>query len=867
MKFNKILTVILSVIVLTGLLNVSVLAEGDGGIVADVSWYNSEDVQNEYTIGTSEELAGLAQLVNAGNNFSGKTIKLSADIDLENKEWTPIGTKDNTFNGMFDGTGKTISNLKVTSGESNVGLFGFTQNGWVKNISVSNAKIEGYLNVGVIAGTPYTSSYDNIKVTGLIEVDGYAYVGGMFGKNVYANVSNLLIDAEGESYVRAQSENYRTYVGGVMGFMGEGGHSVKNVKSNIDVYGSTCDIGGITGIAHYGNTFENCICTGDVYVDGYQDDGDQLESGGIAGVWHNQSGYTVTIKDCWFEGKISAVKADGTKYEGEFENGGVVGKAYSTTGTGELILTLLSAKIGDTYYKTLAQATDAAEALIEDGEESVTVTLLRDVVLSNREAGIEPAKNGIVYDLNGKNLILGGDHVITTDTTFKNGNILITDENVGTGVFWLWNSSNTVTFEEVNFANADENLNACSIFFAAPDSVGVTPVSDCGDFKFLNCKINLKNNIFNPDAGANLFYFQNGTSEVEIDGGTIDVSGFARGLQYGTYDIKDAEIKMNNMSGNCIRRAMGTIANSKLTFDGCENGIKLDSETTLTIDGDSVVIIKNAAEKVEDIKNGGELIIKSGKYSFDPADYVVDDFKAIFDEEEQLYLIIPAKVTITFNTNEGEEISPAVVDSNVLVDLSEYVPKKSGYTFMGWYADEELTEEVAEISLISDKTLYAAWKKKKSSGASLTGPLLSENEKKPQEKPSSSAPAQEDCITLQIGNKEADVFGNTHVNDVAPIIRNDRTMLPARFVAEALGAKVLWDADKREVSIKTDEITILITIDSDTSLVNGEEVKLDSAAFIENDRTYLPLRFIAESLGANVDYIENEQKIVIVKNK
>ncbi|UKI36792.1 MAG: copper amine oxidase N-terminal domain-containing protein [Clostridiales bacterium] len=103
-------------------------------------------------------------------------------------------------------------------------------------------------------------------------------------------------------------------------------------------------------------------------------------------------------------------------------------------------------------------------------------------------------------------------------------------------------------------------------------------------------------------------------------------------------------------------------------------------------------------------------------------------------------------------------------------------------------------------------------------------------------------------------------------NDVAPRIVNDRAMLPARFVAENLGAFVEWDGDKQLVTImgknlKTNEdVTILITIGAEYAVVNGENVKLDSPAFIENDRTYTPIRFISEHLGASVEWLENEQK-------
>ncbi len=132
------------------------------------------------------------------------------------------------------------------------------------------------------------------------------------------------------------------------------------------------------------------------------------------------------------------------------------------------------------------------------------------------------------------------------------------------------------------------------------------------------------------------------------------------------------------------------------------------------------------------------------------------------------------------------------------------------------------------------------------------------------------APYHEDVnqIILTIGQKEATVFGETKTNDVAPILRNDRTMLPIRFVAEALGAKVDWEetgADMGIVTITKDDITIVITVNSDVAYVNGEAVKLDSPAFIENGRTYLPLRFAAENLGADVQWVEEAQRVVITK--
>ena len=164
---------------------------------------------------------------------------------------------------------------------------------------------------------------------------------------------------------------------------------------------------------------------------------------------------------------------------------------------------------------------------------------------------------------------------------------------------------------------------------------------------------------------------------------------------------------------------------------------------------------------------------------------------------------------------------------------------REGFDFAGWFTDKELkTKYDFSEKVTKSFTLYAAWEEKDDSLRQ---------------------------IILTVGKKEALVFGETKTNDVAPVIRNDRTMLPARFVAENLGAKVAWDEEKRLVTITDGEVTILLTIGEETATVNGKKVKLDSPAFIENDRTYTPIRFIAEELGAKVEWIESEQKVVITK--
>lgn len=86
------------------------------------------------------------------------------------------------------------------------------------------------------------------------------------------------------------------------------------------------------------------------------------------------------------------------------------------------------------------------------------------------------------------------------------------------------------------------------------------------------------------------------------------------------------------------------------------------------------------------------------------------------------------------------------------------------------------------------------------------------------------------------------------------IDENQRTLVPVRFVAEALGAKVGWEAESRSVPIQKDDQNIRLTIGSHVATVNGEEVAFDTQAVMQGGRTFVPLRFVSEILGVAVEW-------------
>lgn len=109
------------------------------------------------------------------------------------------------------------------------------------------------------------------------------------------------------------------------------------------------------------------------------------------------------------------------------------------------------------------------------------------------------------------------------------------------------------------------------------------------------------------------------------------------------------------------------------------------------------------------------------------------------------------------------------------------------------------------------------------------------------------------------------IIVNDHIvfSDVAPYIKNSRTYVPIRFIAEELGFDVKWDAKTKKVSMSDGKSTVELTIGSKTMLVNGKKVKLDAPAEIKDQRTFVPLRAIAEAFGKRVEYSNDYRAVCI----
>lgn len=118
-------------------------------------------------------------------------------------------------------------------------------------------------------------------------------------------------------------------------------------------------------------------------------------------------------------------------------------------------------------------------------------------------------------------------------------------------------------------------------------------------------------------------------------------------------------------------------------------------------------------------------------------------------------------------------------------------------------------------------------------------------------------------IKMKINDVNYSINGESKKMDAKPFIKNDRTLVPLRFIVEAIGGEVNWDNDNRLVTVNSKGKTIELPIDSKTIKIDRKDVNIDQAAIIKGDRTFVPIRFIAENLDMVVNYINDTREIEI----
>jgi len=217
-----------------------------------------------YLISNLDELKWVAEKTNTGNNFSGKYLKQTADIDISSvSNWTKIGTTTTVyFSGTYDGDNHLITGLSITSTtDSYNGLFGVIgSGGTVKNLGVTGASLSGSTaGLGILAGYNFGGTVDNCYTTGTVTTS-HNNPGGLLGSSsgtVTKCYSTATVTATG-----ATSNNVGGLIGAGLNISGSISqcYSTGNVSNNNT--SGTFNTGGFIGIATH--AISNCYSTGNV---------------------------------------------------------------------------------------------------------------------------------------------------------------------------------------------------------------------------------------------------------------------------------------------------------------------------------------------------------------------------------------------------------------------------------------------------------------------------------------------------------------------------------------------------------------------------------------------------------------------------
>lgn len=118
-------------------------------------------------------------------------------------------------------------------------------------------------------------------------------------------------------------------------------------------------------------------------------------------------------------------------------------------------------------------------------------------------------------------------------------------------------------------------------------------------------------------------------------------------------------------------------------------------------------------------------------------------------------------------------------------------------------------------------------------------------------------------ITFNVSKIKIKINGEYAKTDVLPFIENDRTYVPVRLISENLGCEVEWEQDTQTAVVKRGGTQIRMRLGSRIVSVNGEEREINSAVQMRNDRTFLPIRAVSELLGCGVDWDGNDRCVIV----
>lgn len=251
------------------------------GSIADGFAGGNGTASDPYRIANGEQLAYLAKLVNVSDErYAQKYYCLTGNIDLGDREWTPIGVSASCgFDGYLDGRGYTISNLTITAGDASyAGLFGNILGGTVEDLEVTNVLIRASGGVevqvgglaGCSSGTVRRCSAQGTVYATATEENIWIFAGGLIGSLRGGSVDNCYADCGVEVF--ADQRGVWGHAGGLVGYVANGGtvgNSYARGNATATIVGNLgCSrAGGLCGELS-GGAIQNCLAIGNVSAQG-----------------------------------------------------------------------------------------------------------------------------------------------------------------------------------------------------------------------------------------------------------------------------------------------------------------------------------------------------------------------------------------------------------------------------------------------------------------------------------------------------------------------------------------------------------------------------------------------------------------------
>ena len=362
-------------------------------------------VGNPYIITKAAELAWFRNEVNRDGGNTRACAKLTADIDLKDfchaadasknlgeLSWEPIGV-GNAYTGTFDGSGKTISNLYIKAEKREAGLFGYTFQSTIKNLTFENANVTNTeLYTGILVGVAgYQTTLQNIKISTKCQIiGGKDYTGGIAGSldgNAYNCVNYAMVQGQED-------------VGGLFGLYNRTGNSMTACANYGNVTATSKTVGGLVGYYSSG-TIQDCANYGN--IEG------TYNVGGMAGYVSKGK-----MQNVFCYGNVSA--RDNT-----IRGGMVCG--YSSQGVTEGMVAYYSgAKLTVNSQEQTVKAFGSGN-LSEDNATGFTETQLKSGVVAYllQQNASSEAKWGQNLDNNGDSYpVIGSEHQVYADNLTLN---------------------------------------------------------------------------------------------------------------------------------------------------------------------------------------------------------------------------------------------------------------------------------------------------------------------------------------------------------------------------------------------------------------------------------------------------------------